>query len=264
MKTTDILNFWKEQVPEGWEHTCDHLHYGNPDADVKKVAVCFKITLANLTQALGWGADLIVTHEPLYPRYDGKMQPEETNRVVRLLHDRLTASGVGVFRLHDHAHLYKEDFIHTGFLRRTGLDVKTAHPPMRLGFRQYELARPYTAREIAELARERLGIAQPRIAGCTDVPLTKVVLALGGIGDIGYDVLTTTDTELLITGEIGELCSAFWANEAAALGETKAFLVLGHCESERYGMEALAEWFGAMCPEPDVRYFDTEATYRYV
>ena len=192
------------------------------------------------------------------------MHPDETVPAVRLLHKCLTDAGVGVFRLHDHAHLYKKDFIHTGFLRCTGLEVAKAHSPMRLGFRLYELARPYTAREIAELVRERLNFAHPRIAGCTDVPLTKVVLALGGIGGIGYDVLTQTDTELLITGEIDELGSAFWANEAASMGETKAFMVLGHCESERYGMEALADWFGEMCPDVEVRYFDTGDTYRYL
>lgn len=264
MKISDILNFWKEQVPEGWEHTCDRLHYGDPEKEAGKIAVCFKITHANLTEALAWGADLLITHEPLYPRYDGKMPPEETVPVVRRMHERLTEAGVGVFRLHDHAHLYKDDFIHLGFLRKTGLEVRTAHPPIRLGFRQYELTRPYTAAEIARITRERLGIAQPRIAGCTDVPLTRVVLALGGIGEIGYDVLTSSDTELLITGEIGELGSAFYANEAAAAGETKAFLVLGHCESERYGMEALADCFAGKCPSAEIRYFDTDVTYRYV
>ena len=264
MKIADIIDFWKNYVPGGWEHTCDLLHYGKPEKEVRKTAVCFKITHANLEKALAWGADLLITHEPLYPRYDGKMPPEETVPVIRRMHERLTESGAGVFRLHDHAHLYEEDFIHLGFLKKTGLDVKTAHPPLRLGFRKYELARPYTAAEIARLTRENLGIAQPRIAGCTDVPLTRVVLALGGIGDIGYDVLTTTDTELLITGEIGELGSAFYANEAAATGETKAFLVLGHCESERYGMESLADRFGELCPSVEVRYFDTADTYRYV
>ena len=264
MKITNIINFWRELVPEGWEHTCDLLHYGDPEKEVKKAAVCFKITHANLTEALAWGADLIITHEPLYPRYDGRMREDETVPAVRRMHERLTEAGIGVFRLHDHAHLYKEDFIHLGFLHKTGLEVKTAYPPMRLGFRKYELARPYTAAEIARITREKLNIPQPRIAGCTDVPLTNVVLALGGIGDIGYDVLTSTDTELLITGEIGELGSAFWANEAAETGETKAFLVLGHCESERYGMEALADSFGQTCPAVEVRYFDTADTYRYV
>ena len=29
-------------------------------------------------------------------------------------------------------------------------------------------------------------------------------------------------------------------------------------------METLADWFGEMCPAVDVRYFDTDVTYRYV
>ena len=96
MKVWEILEFWKHAVPEGWDSTCDQLHYGDMDADVAKVAVCFKITLANLTEMLQWGAQMIFTHEPLYPAYDGPLAPGETDPVARALHDRLTASGAAV------------------------------------------------------------------------------------------------------------------------------------------------------------------------
>ena len=263
MTQSDLLHFWQQTVPEGWENTCDHLYYARPDAEVRKVAVLFKITLQNLAEAADWGAQLIITHEPLYPQYDGHMPPEESDPVVRAMHDRLISSGIAVLRLHDHAHLHSPDFIHTGFLSRLGLPVQFVSPAEQLGIRQYNLARAYTAREIAALAAERLNMPHPRIAGNPDAPLTKVVLALGGVGNIGYEVLSRTDAELFITGELNELGSAFYANDAASLGLTKCFLVLGHCESEQYGMEYLAAWLRDRLPALDIRYFSSGPTYYY-
>ncbi len=260
MNASDVVRFWQELVPEGWEATCDRLHYGAPDRPVRKAAVCFKLTLANLDEALAWGADIIIPHEPLYPRYDGRMAADETDPVIRAMHDRLEQSGVALFRLHDHAHLHTDDFIHRGFLRKLDLAVKPEVEIIRLGFRQYELLQPMTVRELAALTAQRLN-TRPRLAGSIDTPVTKMILALGGIGDLGYEVLSRADAQLLITGELNELGCAFYANEAAALGMNKAFMVLGHCESEWAGMEYLADRFGQQCPELEVRYFGSGSTY---
>lgn len=265
MTTQDILNFWKASVPQGWESTCDGIWYDWPDKPVRRIAVCFKITFSNLRQAIDWGTDLLITHEPMWPLYDREMHPDETDPVIREMDRLLRENRIAVLRLHDHAHLYPDDFIHMGFLTRLGLEIAHKADPMRLGFRQYTLAEPMTAREIGLLVQEKYNIAHPRLAGNIDVPLTKVTLALGGVGELGYGVLRDTDTELFISGEIGELGTAFWNHGAAKLGLTKAVMALGHCESERYGMEVLADWMAKQLAQDgspaEVRYLDTEDTY---
>lgn len=260
MTTADILQFWKNAVPAGWESTCDGIWYDVPEKSIRKAAVCFKVTSAVLNRADDW-ADVIITHEPLWPLYDGEMRPDETDPAILAMDRRLRQGQIPILRLHDHAHLYPDDFIHMGFLTGLGLEIARKAAPMRLGFRQYTLAHPMTAREIGRLAQEKYNIAHPRLAGAADVPLTKITLALGGVGELGYGVLRDTDTELFISGEIGELGTAFWTHEAAALGMTKAVMALGHCESERYGMAALADWMAEKLPSLEVRYVDTEDTY---
>lgn len=260
MTTTDILQFWKAAVPEGWESTCDGIRYDTPGKTIRRIGVCFKITSAVLDAAAGW-ADMLITHEPMWPLYDGEMHPDEGDPVIRAMDRRLQETGTAVLRLHDHAHLFPGDFIHMGFLTRLGLETVPADAPMRLGFRQYTLTHPMTAREIGRLVQEKYSIPHPRLAGALDVPLTKVTLALGGVGELGYGVLRDTDTELFISGEIGELGTAFWTHEAAAQGQVKAVMALGHCESERYGMAALADWMAEKLPGLKLRYFDTEDTY---
>ena len=254
-----------ESIPQGWESTCDGIWYDWPDKPVRRIAVCFKITFSNLRQAIDWGTDLLITHEPMWPLYDREMHPDETDPVIREMDRLLRENRIAVLRLHDHAHLYPDDFIHMGFLTRLGLEIAHKADPMRLGFRQYTLAKPMTAREIGLLVQEKYNIAHPRLAGNIDIPLTKVTLALGGVGELGYGVLRDTDTELFISGEIGELGTAFWNHGAAKLGLTKAVMALGHCESERYGMEVLADWMEKQLAQEgspaEVRYLDTEDTY---
>ncbi len=263
MKISDLIAFWQETVPEGWEHTCDHLHYGHPDDEIRKVAVVFKITLDNLCQAAQAGANLIITHEPLYPLYDGPIAPDEYDPAVRALHKALISSGMAVFRLHDHAHLYSVDFIHMGYIERLGLPIQYMYEPLRLGFRQYGLARAMTMREIAALSEKHISMPHPRMAGNPDAPVTKITLALGGVGSYAYTTLRDTDTELFITGETDELGSAFYANEAASLGLNKNLLVLGHCESEQFGMEYLARWLHEQLPELETQFFLSGPTYQY-
>lgn len=263
MNISEFIRFWQETVPFGWENTCDRLHYGQPDTEIEKIAVVFKITLENLRAAAESGANLMITHEPLFPGYDGFLAPGETDPVALALHEALVQSGMAVLRLHDHVHIHTFDFIHRGFIGRLGLPIQYANPPYRLGFTQYGLARAYTTREIAGLCQSCLGMPHPRMAGNPDAPLTKVTIAIGGTGNLAYDVLRSTDTELFITGETDELCCAFYANEAAALGMNKNLLVLGHCESEQFGMDYLAKWIHEQLPFLETQFFLTAPTYQY-
>ena len=265
MTANDILAFWKSAVPVGWESTCDGVWYDDPKKEIRNIAVCFKLTFAVLKQATAFGADLIITHEPMWPLYDGEMRPDETDPVIRETDRILREAGIAILRLHDHAHLFPDDFIHMGFLARLGLEIAEKADPMRLGFRQYTLATPMTARQLGYLVKEKYNIAHPRLSGNLDVPLTKITLALGGVGELGYSVLRDTDTELFISGEIGELGTAFWNHGAAEMGLVKAVMALGHCESERYGMEVLADRMAVRLSELGaqigVQYIDTEDTY---
>ena len=263
MKISDLIRFWQETVPFGWDNTCDHLHYGSPDTELTKAAVVFKVTLQNLTEAAAAGANLIITHEPLFPLYDGHIDPGETDPIALALHEKLMETNMAVFRLHDHAHLHTFDFIHMGFIERLNLPIQFANPPYRLGFTQYGLARACTAREIAELCKTHIGMPHPRMAGNPDAPLTRVTLALGGTGNLACDILRNTDTELFITGETSELSCAFYANEAAALGMNKSLLILGHNESEQFGMEFLARWLHEQLPSLETQFFLTAPTYQY-
>ena len=50
---------------------------------------------------------------------------------------------------------------------------------------------------------------------------------------------------------------------AAELGMTKNLLVLGHCESEQYGMEYLARWLHEQLPSLETSFLPTAPTYQY-
>lgn len=265
MTVSDILSIWREAVPTGWDATCDRLHYGDPEGPADRIAVCFRITLANLREAISWGADMIITHEPLYPAYDAAMAEGETDPVVQAMHGEITRAELAILRIHDHAHLFEGDFIHMGFLRATGLgEYVRSQSVVRTGFRLLELSKPLTPRQIGEMARDRMGVPHPRIAGSADTPVTRVLLAPGSIGNLGQPCLADGTAELLITGELDELGTALYAADAVSLGKTCAVLALGHGESERVGMASIADWLSWILPDVKTQYFPTADTYQYL
>ena len=49
-----------------YSNTCDTLKAGDPERQVAKVAVTMTATADVLRQALAWGAELMIVHEPTY------------------------------------------------------------------------------------------------------------------------------------------------------------------------------------------------------
>lgn len=260
MKLQEVLDYLRQIAPEKWDKTCDKLHCGNPDTEIRKIAACFKVTIDVVRQAAAEGVDLLITHEPLFCRYDHAPEADETDPVVLEKWKLLQENHIAVFRYHDHAHLHDPDFIHQGFLEALAFDYIPDPAPISLGVRCYTFAEPHTAREIAERIREKTGASHPRIAGSCDKPLTRFSLGLGST-DAGYDILRAGEAELFVGGEISELGTADYAKEADSLGMTKAMIILGHCESEREGMKCLARHLEKTFPALSVIYLETGSSY---
>ncbi len=235
--------------------TVDTLKAGRDDKEVKKVAFCFTATPDIIKSAAEWGADVIITHEPTYhDHFDNRNENAVTAAKKKLLDD----NDITVYRYHDHPHFASGgDMIHLGFLRKAGLDGKLSRDESGRPISLFDFASPVTPREIASLLAKNLNLKHIRIIGAADDKMTKGVLCLGACGDITSDILRDSDRELVIAGEISEWKNGCFVRDAAELGMKKAMILLGHCASERDGMEYIrdmwAERYGSMA---ESRYFD--------
>ena len=67
MRASEIYDHLKEQGTwVNWNATVDKFLFGEPETDVKGIAVAWMPTFPNLRKALELGCNLFITHEPLY------------------------------------------------------------------------------------------------------------------------------------------------------------------------------------------------------
>lgn len=218
--------------------TCDGLIIGDENTEVKKVGTCFKLTAELIDKAVEEGVNVIITHEPTFAGGD---KSAEFFGIDKLRYDKLIASGITLYRYHDHAHHREDDIIHAGFISALGLNVVKKYPIESLGVRRYEFEEKLTPRALAKLVREKLKVDCIRIVGDCDIELKTVCLGLGGVGFAQINKLFDPGSDIFVTGEVGEVIVDEYVRDACYFGEKRAIMVLGHYSSEYAGMKLLAE-----------------------
>lgn len=258
MKAIDIMNELFAWAPGDYTKTCDTLKAGSADKEVKKVAVCCFPEVKAVKEAAEWGADLFITHEPMYFDHWDKEPVLPIAKAKKALVD---ATGMAVYRYHDHPHMAPIDLICAGEIEQLGLKGKYAER-MGLGQNHFTLDEPITPRALAKLIEDKIGVAHVRICGVTDEPCTKLSLGWGAPGGI-MEELSNDVTEIVVVGECCEWQNAEYARDAAQLGFKKSLLILGHCGSERDGMKYIAGLLKEKFPGIEVKYIESREVYTY-
>ena len=259
MKAYEIMNdLFSLSMPLGAERTCDTCKAGDPNAEVTKVAVSMFATVDVVRQAKNWGAELLIVHEPTYYNHWDDHSDDPFEQEKRRL---IEASGLTIYRFHDHPHFTDPDIITTGEIRYLKLDC-TVEKTDIFDLTRLHLAEPMTPRQLAKYIEKHLDISHIRIAGAAEVPCTTISLMVGTPGGLEQE-LQRPGTEIIITGEISEFGLGEHVRDAAQLGHRKAILVLGHVGSERDGMKYTAEILKQRQPQLDVRYFECGEVYTY-
>lgn len=255
-----IEKLYGEATEEVKPDSCDCLKAGNPDKEVKTVCVTMFATFDVIRTASELGADMIITHEPLYYRH---MDDAGSEMLVDAKKAFLEQCGITVYRYHDHPHYSFPDIINEGELRKLKLDGKIVHTG-RLGVTDIILDEPKTAREIAETCKKNLNIECVRIAGAADIKSNIVTFTPGALGDRVLDELRRSDSQIVICGETCEWAICEYTRDACQFGLNKSLIPLGHAVSERDGMEYAAEILREMLPEIRVEYIDCENVFKFI
>ncbi|WP_182901448.1 Nif3-like dinuclear metal center hexameric protein [Microbispora sp. H10830] len=187
---------------ESWDAV--GLVCGDPEQAVRKVLFAVDPVAAVVDEALGWGADLVVTHHPLYLR--GTTSVAATTFKGRVVH-RLIRGGTALYAAHTNADV-ADPGVSDALARAVGLtgDLRPLQPsaddPRRGLGRIGDLTAPMPLREFAALAASGLPrTAGPlRVAGDPGRPV-RTVAVCGGAGDsllgtaraAGVDVYLTAD-----------------------------------------------------------------------
>ncbi|MDR2373592.1 MAG: Nif3-like dinuclear metal center hexameric protein [Bifidobacteriaceae bacterium] len=247
--------------------TVDVFLEGDPDLAVKGVAVTMMATLEVLEMAVAGGANMVITHEPLYfnhhnafvPQLAGGDDPVYLAKRAFLLERRVT-----VWHCHDRLHQIRPDMIHLGVL--TALGWPSDGIGLGLGPSVVDIPEASLGDVLRHVA-DKLGSTSLRYVGDPHQRVRRVAVACGYGGLEPFrPVLSSDEIDLAMVGEAWEWEFGEYAYDAAWIGREsgrpKAFAVLGHVPSEQQGMAFFARRLQEIVPEVDVSFVPAADIYR--
>ncbi|WP_018656842.1 Nif3-like dinuclear metal center hexameric protein [Actinomadura flavalba] len=207
MRLSHVITALDELYPPAWAESWDAvgLTVGDPGQEVRRVLFAVDPLAAVVDEALGWGADLIVTHHPLLLR--GVTSVAATTPKGRLIH-RLVTGGVALFTAHTNADV-ADPGVSDALARAVGLTgelrpmVPRPDDPRRGLGRIGTLPEPvplaaFTAAVAAGLPGTAWGV---RAAGDPERPVSTVAVC-GGAGDSLLDTARAAGVDAYVTADL--------------------------------------------------------------
>ncbi|SCD28221.1 dinuclear metal center protein, YbgI/SA1388 family [Streptomyces sp. TverLS-915] len=227
--TAALDALWPAHRAESWDAVGTVV--GDPGAEVRRVLFAVDPVHEIAEEAVRLGADLLVTHHPLYLR--GTTTVSAATFKGRVVHD-LIKHDIALHVAHTNADS-ADPGVSDALAGALGLRVlgplvpDTSDPEGRRGLgRVCEPTRPLTLGALAEAAARALpATAQGiRLAGDPEAPVRKVVVS-GGAGDSLFDAVRATGADAFLTadlrhhpaseatehGPLGLIDAAHWATE---------------------------------------------------
>jgi putative NIF3 family GTP cyclohydrolase 1 type 2 len=242
-----------------WEKTCDKFLAGEAETKIEGVAVAWLSTMDVLRQASERGANLLVTHEPLYAFDPDPAKSLGPDHAWVQKKRWLAETGMMVFRCHDFWDDFPEIGIHGAWAKWLGF---TGKPVAAQRFYEVHatggVALETLARRVVEKTAD-LGQTTVGMIGDPGRPTQRLALGTGAItnhvvmSDMGADVILVTDdgTRLWETAQ--------WASDTGI-----SLLVVNHATAEEPGMRTLAAYLGELVKPIPVFHLPVGCLYQSV
>lgn len=265
MKSLEVLNLFKEVGTwVNWEKTVDQFLFGDPETEVKGIAVSWMPTLANLKRAQKEGHNLFITHEALFAAKIDQEGNIIDCPIVKDLHARwiagkrklkfddiwirkmewLEQNDIVVLRCHDFWDNYPEIGVHGAWAKWLGFK----DPPLKI-IPYYELL------EVEEITLERLsrnilekikplGQDSIQVIGDLNKKITTLAIATGAASN--YRDMYELGGEAILLTDDGTF---FWESGQWSKDTGVPLIIVNHSLSEEPGMRTLAKYIEQKFPK---------------
>ena len=251
MKARKVMAWLEDREPE--TGTEEGFKFGDQEAEVAGVLVCWMPTVAALEQAIAERCNLVICHETLFFPQSAPIDGERCWRTNRLRMQLMHQGGMVVYRAHgklDRLCVFEDfaaglglDAVHSG----EGHARVFSLPPTRLA-------------ALARRAMQITGMPVVRVTGDLERQVTRVGLPWGGLGlfvNIGFmQRLVGNGAEAGICGETDEYAMRFAEDAGLALIETS------HAACESIGLRRFAAMLREGCPGIKVIFHESGPGWR--
>jgi putative NIF3 family GTP cyclohydrolase 1 type 2 len=250
MTANDVVDRIKKNLGIPWNESTyrDTFKIGNPGVEVKGIATTFMCTLDLLQRAHAAGMNMVVSHETTYWNDRDDVKDILDDPIYKLKVDFCVKNNLVAWRLHDHVHAHRPDFIMVGLVRALGW-TERANPqnPRTFAFPTTTLG------ELAADIKRRTNSRALRVVGDPNAKVSTGAVAMGyGMPRFSPDVDVVIGGEQPEAG--GALDATGYALDAAFFGKNKGQIILGHEISEEPGMEETAAWLRTFVTEVPVQF----------
>lgn len=268
-----------QQCPamEDESQTVDTFKHGDPERPCTGVVTTINATVEVIKKTAELGCNLIITHEPTWWNHRDDTGWLGDDAVYAAKAKLLDDAGIAVWRFHDHMHMHQPDLIFSGV---------TAE----LGWQDYSIPQalhsPYTDEhhflcamwqlpalkftDVAALFKQKLGLEGIHYVGNPGALIRRAAIC---IHEFEFEpqqqfvrIMKEREIDLLIPGESVNWATQAYVKDAAALGENKAMLLIGHFNMEALGMKNMAEaWLpGVLGGGAPCHFVSAGDSYRYL
>lgn len=245
MTARDIVAYLEQRSPTRGQE--EGFKFGDPNAPVNGVLVCWMATLPALEHAVAQGCNLVICHETIFFPDSRAIEREMCWPCNRRKLEIMSSGRLVLFRAHgalDTLCIY-EDFAAALGLSRVARGE---------GYYRIFTTQPLKVADLAARVKEAVGMSFVRMAGNPDRVVSKIGLPWGGLGlfvNIGFmQDMVEAGAEAVICGESDEYAMRFANDSGLELIET------GHSVSEAFGLRHFAQDLQAAFPDVRIVYFD--------
>ncbi len=249
----------KRSMANPWKETAvDDFLYGDPNLELKNIAVTMMATQAVLEEAVRRDCNLIITHEPLFYNHHNKF-PRTSNDVIYTAKEKfLSQHRLCVFHLHDNVHHPGLDYIAAGMAQKLNWGNYRTDD----SFKSFRMAGRALKQILGDLAAN-LEPTAIRYVGNEDTVYENVLTSWGYLmsGD-GVRLINSQENVVLIAGETWEWELVEYVQDANQLGFNKALVITGHVPSEASGMEYVASYLQQKFPSHSIIYVQAQDPFK--
>jgi putative NIF3 family GTP cyclohydrolase 1 type 2 len=251
MRAREVMAWLEEREPETGSE--EGFKFGDPQAAVAGVLVCWMPTTAALEQALAEGCNLVICHETLFFPQSAPIDGERCWRANRLRMRLMHQGEMVVYRAHgklDRLCVFED------FVAALGLEAVCAGEGQT---RVFSLP-PTRLAALAERAMRITGLPTVRMTGDPQRQVTRVGLPWGGLGlfvNISFmQRLVENEAQAGICGETDEYAMRFAEDAGLALIETS------HAACENIGLRRFAAMLAEAHPALKVVFHESGPGWR--
>jgi putative NIF3 family GTP cyclohydrolase 1 type 2 len=257
------LQAYLRSLNGGWmdlDKTVDTYKSGDPDTEVRGIAVSWMSTTWALKQALDLGCNVFVTHEPTYyNHHDDPASPIFDLPGVREKQQFIEESGLVIIRCHD----LWDQVPGIGIPDSWGAALGLGKAIDGKGYyRIYDVSGRTAGNVAQQVATHTRAFGQEavQLIGNPDKPVTRAAIGTGAITPL-FNLVREYAIDLAICTDDG---FTYWQHGAYAIDRDIPVIVVNHATSEEAGMINLAQHLREHFPDVPVHHIRQGCVYQLI